>query len=57
MLATQDLDALDLLADRALVMSEDHTVVCEATPGDLLADRNLLLSVNLIYERTRLPGH
>lgn len=56
-LATQDLDALDLLADRALVMSEDHTVVCEATPGDLLADRDLLLSVNLIHERTRLRGH
>lgn len=55
-LATQDLDALDLLADRALVMSEDHTVACEATPEDLLADRDLLLSVNLVHERTRLPG-
>jgi cobalt/nickel transport system ATP-binding protein len=55
-LATQDLDALDLLADRALVMSEDHAVVCDARPAALLADRDLLLSVNLIHERTRLPG-
>jgi cobalt/nickel transport system ATP-binding protein len=55
-LATQDLDALDLLADRALVMSEEHEIVLDATPDSLLADRDLLLAVNLIHERTRLPG-
>jgi cobalt/nickel transport system ATP-binding protein len=55
-LATQDLDALDLLADRALVMSEDHAIVGDASPAALLADRDLLLAVNLIHERTRLPG-
>lgn len=56
-LATQDLDALDRLADRALVMSEDHTIVRDGAPDALLADRDLLLWVNLIHERTRLPGH
>jgi cobalt/nickel transport system ATP-binding protein len=55
-LATHDLDCLDVLADRALVFAENHTVVADATPGDVLADRDLLLRVNLIHERTRLPG-
>ena len=54
-LATHDLDVLDVLADRALVFSEDHRIVCEGTPADLLADRELLTAVNLIHEQTRLP--
>lgn len=56
-LATQDLDALELLADRAVVMSEDHAIVRQGRPAEVLDDRDLLLSVNLIHERTRLPGH
>jgi cobalt/nickel transport system ATP-binding protein len=55
-LATHDLDCLDVLADRALVFAENHTIVADATPVDVLADRELLLRVNLIHERTRLPG-
>ena len=55
-LATHDLDCLDVLADRALVIAEDHTLAADAPPADLLADRDLLLAVNLIHERTRLPG-
>ena len=54
-LATHDLDVLDVLADRALVFSEDHRIVCEGTPADVLADRELLTAVNLIHEHTRLP--
>jgi len=55
-LATHDLDGLEELADRALVFAEDHTIVADAPPGQVLADRDLLLRVNLIHERTRLPG-
>ena len=55
-LATHDLDGLDELADRALVFAEDHTIAADATPAAVLADRDLLLQVNLIHERTRLPG-
>ena len=55
-LATHDLDTLDVLADRCVVMSEDHRVVAEGRPGDVLTDRDLLLSVNLIHERSRLAG-
>lgn len=51
--ATHDLEALSLLADRCLVFSEDHRIVGEGTPDEILADRDLLLSVNLIHERSR----
>jgi len=51
-LATHDLDALDLLADRCLVFAEDHTIGRAGTPAQILADRALLLRANLIHERT-----
>ena len=37
------------------MFSEDHRIVAEGTPADVLADRDLLLDVNLIHEHTRLP--
>jgi cobalt/nickel transport system ATP-binding protein len=54
-LATHDLDTLDKLADRCVVFSEDHRVFAEGAPGDVLGNRDLLLSVNLIHEHTH--GH
>ncbi len=56
-LATHDLDVLDVVADRCLVFSEDHRVVAEGPPAQILADRSLLLGVNLIHEHSHLhPG-
>jgi cobalt/nickel transport system ATP-binding protein len=55
-LATHDLDTLDLLADRCVVFSEDHRISGEGTPADLLADRQLLLDVNLIHEHSHAHG-
>jgi cobalt/nickel transport system ATP-binding protein len=49
--ASHDLDLLDVLADRAVVFGEDHTIVGQGTPAQLLADRELLASANVI----RLP--
>ncbi|MGV1007180.1 MAG: energy-coupling factor ABC transporter ATP-binding protein [Dermatophilaceae bacterium] len=51
-LATHDLDVLDRLADRCLVMSEEHRIVASGTPQELLADHQLLLSVNLVHEHS-----
>ncbi|MGZ7087767.1 MAG: energy-coupling factor ABC transporter ATP-binding protein [Ilumatobacteraceae bacterium] len=51
-LATHDLAALDTLADRCVVFSEEHRIVAEGTPQDILGDRRLLLSVNLIHHHT-----
>jgi cobalt/nickel transport system ATP-binding protein len=52
-LATHDLDVLDVIADRALVFGEDHTVERDGAPAEVLADRELLLRVNLIHQRSR----
>lgn len=53
-LATHDLESLDRLANRCLVFGEDHRVVADGAPRDILARRDLLLEVNLIHERTPL---
>jgi cobalt/nickel transport system ATP-binding protein len=54
-LASHDLDTLDELADRCVVFSEEHRVVAEGPPAEILDARELLLDVNLIHERSR-PG-
>ncbi len=51
--ATHDLDTLGVLTDRCLVFSEDHRLVRDAPPAAVLADRHLLVSVNLVHERQR----
>jgi cobalt/nickel transport system ATP-binding protein len=51
-LATHDLEALDRIADRCVVFSEQHTVVASGTPREVLSDRDLLLSVNLVHEHS-----
>lgn len=55
-LATHDLDSLDRLADRCLLFSEQHRLVFHGSSAEVLADRELLLQVNLIHSATRLPG-
>jgi cobalt/nickel transport system ATP-binding protein len=55
-LATHDLDTLDVLADRCVVFSEEHRVVGDGPPDDVLGDRKLLLDVNLIDERGYTAG-
>ena len=50
-LATHDLATLDVLADRCVVFSEDHRIVAEGPPAEVLANRDLLESVNLIARR------
>ena len=51
-LATHDLETLDALADRCVVFSEEHQLVAEGTPADVLADHALLRSVNLVHEHS-----
>ena len=57
--ATHDLDVLDRIADRCLVFSEEHRIVAEGTPDDVLANGDLLVAVNLIHpslSRTQRPA-
>jgi cobalt/nickel transport system ATP-binding protein len=54
-LATHDLDSLERIADRCVVFSEQHRIVAEGTPAQVLGQRELLLEVNLIHQHTQLP--
>lgn len=51
-MATHDLSAAAEAADRIVVLSEDHAVVADGEPSEVLSQRDLLLSVNLIHEHT-----
>jgi cobalt/nickel transport system ATP-binding protein len=67
-MATHDLSAAAESADRLVVFSEDHTLVADGTPQDVLAQHELLLAANLIHahahrhaaalhEHAHLHGH
>jgi cobalt/nickel transport system ATP-binding protein len=55
-LATHDLDTLPDLADRCVVFSEQHRIVADAKTPEVLSDRALLLSANLIHERAAVSA-
>jgi cobalt/nickel transport system ATP-binding protein len=48
--ATHDLSLLEEIADHAYVMDEEHALVAEGPPDEILNDLDLLLRVNLIHE-------
>ena len=54
--ATHDLNIVPRIAARALVFSEEHTVVADASSQEILADLPLLLRVNLIHEHLHRHG-
>jgi cobalt/nickel transport system ATP-binding protein len=56
-LATHDLDVLELVCTRALVLGEDHRVLAEGAPAEILGDRALLLKANLIHDHLHAHGH
>jgi cobalt/nickel transport system ATP-binding protein len=54
--ATHELDIVPLIADRVVVLSEQGRVVADGTPAAVLADRDLLVSANLIHEHLHEHG-
>lgn len=50
--ATHDLSIVEEIAQRVIVLRENHTVAADGTPYEILSNRSLLLSVNLIHERS-----
>lgn len=46
--ASHDLDSVPELADRCVVFSEEHRIVAEGKPADILDDTRLLAGVNLV---------
>ncbi|MDH4099163.1 MAG: ATP-binding cassette domain-containing protein [Nitrospirota bacterium] len=54
--ATHDLSIVEDIADRAIVISEDHRLAADGAANDILSNRELLLSVNLIHEHAHRHG-
>jgi len=54
--ATHDLSIVEEIADRVLVMGEDHRLWAEGDPHTILSNLDLLLEVNLIHEHTHAHG-
>jgi cobalt/nickel transport system ATP-binding protein len=54
--ASHELEQLEWIADRCLVVSEDHRLLAEGAPAEILSDRQLLLRANLIHEHTHRHG-
>jgi len=51
---THDLHVADEIADRIIVLGEQHTIAAEGPRHDILTDLELLLSVNLVHEHSHL---
>jgi len=50
--ATHGLDIATEIADRAVILGEDHRVAADGPAEEILRNRELLLSVNLIHEHS-----
>ncbi|MDQ1430269.1 MAG: cobalt/nickel transport system ATP-binding protein [Actinomycetota bacterium] len=53
-LATHDLELLPFVADRCLVLGEDHRVAADALTPTILEDGDLLLAANLVHAHAHL---
>ena len=54
--ATHDLEIIDQISKRAIVMGEDHMVKEDGSTQKVLDDLALLLSVNLVHEHMHFHG-
>jgi len=48
--ATHDLHIVPEIADRVIVLGEDHRIAAAGPPDEILSDLDLLLRVNLVHE-------
>ncbi len=55
-IATHDLSLAEEFADRVVVLSEAHEVAAAGPPAQILTDRELLLTVNLIHVHAHRHG-
>jgi cobalt/nickel transport system ATP-binding protein len=54
--ATHDLEIIEQISERSIVMGEDHRVKFDGKTVEVLNDLALLLNVNLIHEHMHLHG-
>jgi cobalt/nickel transport system ATP-binding protein len=50
--STQDLDIVEEIATRIIVLGADHSIIAEGLPEKLLADPDFLLRANLVHEHS-----
>jgi len=50
--STQDLDIVEVIADRVIVLGEAHRIVADGHPKEFLSQPDFLLQTNLIHEHT-----
>ena len=50
--STQDLDIVEELATRVIVIGSEHDIIADDKPEALLSDRDFLLKANLIHEHS-----
>ena len=54
--ATHELEVVPYIADRVLVMGEQHSIMADGPAEEILADSSLLLRANLIHEHLHMHG-
>jgi len=55
-IATHDLEIIEQISKRAIVMGEDHSIKVDGSAKQVLSDFDLLLAANLIHEHMHLHG-
>lgn len=55
-IATHDLEIIEQISKRAIVMGEDHSIKVDGSAREVLSDFDLLLAANLIHEHMHLHG-
>ncbi|MDR3573634.1 MAG: energy-coupling factor ABC transporter ATP-binding protein [Anaerolineaceae bacterium] len=55
-IATHDLSIVEATADRVYVLNEEHKIIAEGSPKEILADRSLLVNTNLTSVRQSEAG-
>lgn len=50
--STQDLDIVEEVATRVIVLGNDHGIVADGEPGKFLSDPDFLLKTNLVHEHS-----
>ncbi|MFA5332523.1 MAG: ABC transporter ATP-binding protein [Methanoregula sp.] len=54
--ATHDLDIVEQISTRAIVVGEDHTIKLDADSASVMENRDLLMSANLIHSHMHRHG-
>jgi cobalt/nickel transport system ATP-binding protein len=54
--ATHDLEIMELISKRSIVMGEDHRIKLDDTPKRVLSNYELLMESNLVHEHMHIHG-